>query len=441
MKKIYTAFILFCFLASGLSAQTIWDNFEDIRKGTYGFISGSFIPYTENPDQAGANTSQVAASYTRNAAELFDVIILDAQMADLSDYLSGTKQMSIDVWSPAAGKTVQITLENSMLAEPGNFPTGRHSVYLTTTTVAMGWETLTFTFDNQPDASVANDNVDRIVLLFDPDSNNADTYYWDNLNGPELANDPCDGITPDANIFNDFECNQNVNFVFSHGGVSFRRVSNPDQNGNTSDYVATYTRNAGETSDVIIGFFDGNLAIGSNNRINLDVWDPTAPTDVIVSLQNENNDIILEMTATTSTSNEWETLTYDPSSVSEATDIAKFVILFDPDSNTSDQYYFDNFQFGEPVNVRELEAITSFTASPNPTQGFTNFQYELKNAADVSLSIYDIRGKMITQILDEKQVAGVYQVDWDASQLADGMYFYTLSVDGQIGSGKIVLNR
>lgn len=440
MQKIYTFIFALIFIASSLQAQTVWDNFEDSRNGTYGFINGTFIPYTENPDQNG-NTSQVAASYTRNAGELFDVIILDAAMADLSDYLSGAKQMSMDVWSPNAGTTVQITLENSILAEPANFPTGRHSAYLATTTVANGWETLTFNFDNQPDPGVANDNVDRMVILFAPNTNTGDTYFWDNLNGFELANDPCDGVSADPDTFNDFECNQNVNFVFSHAGVNFRRVLNPDQNGNTSDYVASYVRNGGEEYDVIIGNFVGNLPVQSNSKILFDVWDPNAPTDVIVSLQNANNDVILEMTATTSTSNAWETLIYDPSPVSAAMDISRFVILFDPANFTADQYYFDNFGFGDPLAVEDLEEVVSFEAFPNPSQGLTTFNYDLETSANVNLSIYDMTGKMVAEIVDANQASGSHQVTWSANQNPNGMYFYTLSINGQAASGKIILNK
>ena len=165
MKKVYLSIFLILLAALSVSAQVVWDNFEDTRIGTYGFINGTFIPYQENPAPGGSNTSLVAASYSRNPAEAFDVIILDEQMADLTDYRTGARSMSIDVWSPAVGVTVQITLENSVLAEPANFPTGRHSAYLTTTTVAQQWETLTFNFDNQPDPTVADDNVDRMVLL------------------------------------------------------------------------------------------------------------------------------------------------------------------------------------------------------------------------------------------------------------------------------------
>ena len=226
MKKIYISFVFILLTGFSLSAQQIWDNFEDTRQGTYGFLSGVFLPYGANPAPGGSNTSSIAAMYSRNAAELFDVIILDAPMADLTDFRTGARSLSIDVFSPNPGTTVQITLENSVTALPANFPTGRHSVYLATTTLTDTWETLTFNFDNQPDASVPDTDADRLVLLFAPNTNTGDIYFWDNLNGPDLANDPCANVTVDPNIFNDFECNQNVNFPFTSAQVNFRRVAN-----------------------------------------------------------------------------------------------------------------------------------------------------------------------------------------------------------------------
>ena len=61
MRKIYSTLLLTAALSMGVQAQTTWDNFEDVRKGTYDFINGVFIPYQLNPDQSGANTSLVAA--------------------------------------------------------------------------------------------------------------------------------------------------------------------------------------------------------------------------------------------------------------------------------------------------------------------------------------------------------------------------------------------
>lgn len=441
MKKVYLSFSLLLLAAMSLSAQTLWDNFEDTRKGTYGFINGTFIPYQENPAPGGSNTSLIAAEYTRNPAELFDVIVYDAQMADLSDYLSGAKTMTMDVWSPAAGTTVQITLENDVLAEPANFPTGRHSAYLATTSVAQGWETLTFTFDNQPDASVSNTNVNRMVILFAPNTNTGETYYWDNLNGPELANDPCEGAVSNPNIFNDFECNQNTNYTFSHSGINFRRVLNPDTNGNASDYAATYTRNAGELIDVIVGRFDGNLSLEAGNTITLDVWDAAAPTPILISLQNENNEVILEMTQSTSISSGWETLTFDPSDVVDATDISRFAILFDPNTDSSDQFYWDNFQLNGVTSITNLSEVSAFQATPNPSQGETTFQYNLENAANVNLSVFDMNGKLVSQVVSENQAAGAHQATWLANDLPNGIYFYNMLINGATASGKIVLNK
>lgn len=441
MTKIYLSLFLIALTSAGIQAQQTWDNFEDIRKGTYDFISGTFIPYNENPDMSGANTSRTAAKYTRNSAETFDVIVLDARMADLTDYLSDTKQMSIDVWSPEAGKTVQITLESTETAAPDNFPTGRHSVYLTQTTVAGAWETLTFSFDTQPDATVANDNVDRIVLLFDPNSNNADEYYWDNLNGPELEDDPCEGVEPTPGVLNDFECNQNVKYTFSHSGINFRREINPDMNINESAYVARYARNGGEENDVIIGKFDGALELQPESKIELDVWDPNAPTEVIVSLQTDNGDLILEMTASTSVSSEWQTLEYDPIEASGSTDINQFVILFDPGNFSGLTYYYDNFEVTGTVGVSEIDEFAEFTVFPNPSTDIANFQYNLESSADVNLVIQDITGKVVYQAQYNSQSAGQHQIELDVTQFNSGLYIFNINTENLRSTGKLVVSK
>jgi len=441
MKKIYFILTAACFTATLSNAQQMWENFEDVRRVNYFFENGVFIPYNENPDPSGANTSLVAASYARNSAELFDVIVMDRGMADISDYISGAKVIRMDVWSPVAGKTVQITLENSIQAQPTNYPTGRRSEHFATTTVAGQWETLTFVMSNQPDPNVGNGNVNRLVILFDPNSNNSDTYYWDNLRAPEFSFDQCAGVTTNENILNDFECQQNVNFTFSHSGINFRRIPNPDMTGNSSTHVARYVRNGGEENDVIIGRFDGTLNIAGNNVINLDVWDPNAPTNVLFSLQNNAGDVILEMSAQTIESSGWQTLTFDPSAGSEATDISQFVILFDPGAGTSDEYFFDNLRLDMSFSVADLDAVVSFNAFPNPSQGQTNFEFELRQSVAVIFTVTDVTGKVVDQLHLGQRATGANQFVWNAHDLADGLYFYTFNAGGKASSGKLFLNK
>ncbi len=440
MKNLYL-FLAATVMMSSASAQTMWDNFENERRCNYDFINGVFIPYNENPDQSGANTSQVAAMYTRNPAETFDVILMRGTMASVSPYVTGDKTMSMDVWSPAAGITVQITLENASIAQ-NPYPAGRHSEYTATTTTANAWETLTFQLSNLPDGGVAADALNQLVLLFNPNSNTGDTYYFDNVRGPEFANPPCEGVETNPEILNDFECNQNVNFIFSHSGINFRRIQNPDQSGNESSHVARYVRNGGEETDVIIGRFPaGPLQVGSSSEIMLDVWDPNAPTEVVVSLQTASGDVILAMAANTEVSSQWQTLSFDPSEVAGAPDIEQFVILFDPGNTTSDEYFFDNFIIDMPSSTADKDAVLSFTAFPNPSSGSTTFQYELREAAPVNFMLTDLTGKVIDQRALGYLPSGQNQFVYEPQGLSDGIYFYTFVVDGRTSTGKLVLNR
>jgi hypothetical protein len=90
-------------------------------------------------------------------------------------------------------------------------------------------------------------------------------------------------------------------------------------------------------------------------------------------------------------------------------------VLAEPANFRAEQYFFDNFQFGTPVSVANLEDVISFTASPNPTQGETTFQDELQNSAKVNLSIYDVTGKLVTQLLDKNSTVSLYQTSWLAN--------------------------
>jgi len=442
MKKIYTTLLLTAALSMGVQAQTLWENFEDVRKCDYFFENGVFVPYQFNPDPSGINTSLVAAEYVRDPGAPFDVIVIDNPMLNVVDYITGAKQMSIDVWSPAAGTTVQITLENSSLALPENFPTGRHSVYLTSTQTSEQWETLTFTFFEQPDPSVSNNNVNRLALLFNPNNTTNETYYWDNLNGPELANDPCADVETNESILNDFECQQNINFVAASSPSALRRIANPDPVNNPSSNVLTYTR-SGNADDNFIARTDGPLMLNNNTtQVTMDIWDPNAPSIVLFSLQTSTNDLILEMVAQTSVSAGWETLTFDiEPEILDNTDIEQIVVLVDPGASTTDTYYFDNITIPGLVSAEDTEFVSDLKAYPNPASDIFTLEYNLLYSGDVNISMTDITGRIVENKILENQPNGTFRMDFSTANLADGIYLYTVNVSGRNHTGKIIVNN
>ncbi len=71
---------------------------------------------------------------------------------------------------------------------------------------------------------------------------------------------------------------------------------------------------------------------------------------------------------------------------------------------------------------------------PNPFNASTIIQYSLSEASDVIIQIYDILGRKVETLVQEKQPAGYHQVVWDGKDKNDrmvstGIYFYELYVD------------
>jgi hypothetical protein len=80
---------------------------------------------------------------------------------------------------------------------------------------------------------------------------------------------------------------------------------------------------------------------------------------------------------------------------------------------------------------------------PNPFNPKTKINYQLPVTCDVELSVYNLLGQKMTTLISKRQVAGIYQVEWDASDYASGVYIYRLWTKGQlqnmVKSRKLVL--
>ncbi|NWG28639.1 MAG: T9SS type A sorting domain-containing protein, partial [Ignavibacteriaceae bacterium] len=66
-------------------------------------------------------------------------------------------------------------------------------------------------------------------------------------------------------------------------------------------------------------------------------------------------------------------------------------------------------------------------------------KYDLPNTSDVSLIIYDILGRKVKELVNTKQQAGRYEIQFNASNLASGVYIYQLVAEKYIISKKMIL--
>jgi 2',3'-cyclic-nucleotide 2'-phosphodiesterase/3'-nucleotidase/5'-nucleotidase len=75
-----------------------------------------------------------------------------------------------------------------------------------------------------------------------------------------------------------------------------------------------------------------------------------------------------------------------------------------------------------------------FTCFPNPFNPETTISYNLPKDMEVNLTVYNVLGQKIAELVNTLQVAGDHQVKFDGSGLASGMYLYIL----QAGENRIV---
>jgi hypothetical protein len=66
---------------------------------------------------------------------------------------------------------------------------------------------------------------------------------------------------------------------------------------------------------------------------------------------------------------------------------------------------------------------------PNPFNPTTKINFAIPKQGFVSLKVYDILGRMVSQLVNEVKTAGTYSVDFNASNFASGIYFYKLEVN------------
>ncbi len=76
---------------------------------------------------------------------------------------------------------------------------------------------------------------------------------------------------------------------------------------------------------------------------------------------------------------------------------------------------------------------------PNPFNPSTTIRYQIPQDGIVTLKIYDILGREVATLVNEEKVAGKYEVNFNASSLASGVYIYKIQAGSFINSKKMIL--
>ncbi len=78
---------------------------------------------------------------------------------------------------------------------------------------------------------------------------------------------------------------------------------------------------------------------------------------------------------------------------------------------------------------------------PNPFNPSTKISWQSPVGGHQTLKVYDVLGNEVATLVNEEKPAGVYEVEFDASRLSSGIYFYTLRAGNFIETKKMILMK
>ncbi len=142
-------------------------------------------------------------------------------------------------------------------------------------------------------------------------------------------------------------------------------------------------------------------------------------------------------------STEWQEFTKEFTITDDYTTV-RAPIHFSIAGNVGDKIYVDNLKITLPeVSVEQIQALpTEYVLSqnyPNPFNPTTTIEFTLSKRSEVSLVVYDILGRIVTELASGNLNAGCHTVNFNASNLASGVYFYKLTAGDFVKVKKLML--
>jgi hypothetical protein len=80
-------------------------------------------------------------------------------------------------------------------------------------------------------------------------------------------------------------------------------------------------------------------------------------------------------------------------------------------------------------------------AYPNPFGAATRLAFTLDRGTDVTLVVYDVRGREVARLVEGWLEAGAHEARFDASALPSGLYLYRLQAGAEVQTGRLTVLR
>lgn len=451
-RQVNRALVLFLLLAipGMLSAQTLPSLPIDFESTTVNYtftdFDGGLATKIANPQVSGINTSANVAQMVKNAGQVWAGSFLN--LSGAIDF-SVNKTFKVKVFMPRVGAKMLLKVENQA-------NTAINFEREMTGTVANAWEELTFDYSTIN----ASNQYDRLVFIFDlgtAGNGSADfTYLFDDIKLVNAPPPPPD--TTQMNLPVTFDVTW-INYgLVGFGGADVSTIEiDPTAPSNkvakviksaTAELWAGTTITA-TTGGVQTGFATKIPFTTTEQKMNVRVWSPHA--GIVVRLKAEDYldpTKSVETDVTNTVANAWETLTFNfanqasgtaPINLSYNYNKVSIFFNFGVTGATAGEriYYFDDVRFGEPTSAKDPAQVPSeYTLSqnyPNPFNPSTSISYYLPAESKVKLSVYNSLGQEVAVLNNGTQPSGYHSVNFNASNLTSGIYFYAIqasSVEG-----------
>ena len=292
-----------------------------------------------DPTNAGNNVKRTTKI---NGAETWAGTTIGAGFTSRIPFTATTTQMSVRVYSPAAGIRIRLKVEDRT--------NNTRSVETEAMTQAANtWETLVFDFANQSAGTAAMNlsfNYDMASIFFD--FGNAGTgrvFYWDDVRFLAANTAPNYLALPI-----DFQSTTYPYSFVNFGGATATVENNPNPSGiNTSTKVGKMVKGAPEVWAG--GFLElvNPINFTTLRTFKVKVHSPRIGARLLLKVENATNGgIFFEREVATTVANAWEELTFDFNTINLGNSYSKVVLIFDlgtpGDGSPNYTFYFDDIR-------------------------------------------------------------------------------------------------